>query len=204
MAEMAREQVSALLISQNAEAISLETELLAKEAELAAKGDRQRFDLYHVVLDGARDRQVFARFTVIKAGPEYTRHIHQIKPHRGGHPLRCQRNAGAVFHLGFFVAADAVDQRGFPDVRLTDDRDPRTVVLLFFPAFRRESSRHGVQEVAEVLLADGADRDRVADAKVVEFVNERDKPLAFYYFGKESEGWDVVRRTSSEADVSTM
>ena len=33
--------------------------------------------------------------------------------------------------------------------------------------------------------------------KVVEFVTSREKPLAFYYFGKESEGWEVIRRTSS-------
>ena len=41
------------------------------------------------------------------------------------------------------------------------------------------------------------DTNKPFNDKVVEFVNERDKPLAFYYFGKESEGWDVVRRTSS-------
>lgn len=33
--------------------------------------------------------------------------------------------------------------------------------------------------------------------KVIDFVNSREKPLAFYYFGKESEGWEVIRRTSS-------
>lgn len=33
--------------------------------------------------------------------------------------------------------------------------------------------------------------------KVVKFVTSREKPLAFYYFGKESDGWDVIRRTSS-------
>ena len=33
--------------------------------------------------------------------------------------------------------------------------------------------------------------------KVVEFVTSREKPLAFYYFGKESDGWKAVRRTSS-------
>ena len=33
--------------------------------------------------------------------------------------------------------------------------------------------------------------------QVVDFVNSREKPLAFYYFGKESDGWDVIRRTSS-------
>ena len=33
--------------------------------------------------------------------------------------------------------------------------------------------------------------------KVIDFVVSREKPLAFYYFGKESEGWDIIRRTSS-------
>ena len=33
--------------------------------------------------------------------------------------------------------------------------------------------------------------------KVIDFVTSREKPLAFYYFGKESDGWDVIRRTSS-------
>lgn len=33
--------------------------------------------------------------------------------------------------------------------------------------------------------------------KVTDFVTEREKPLAFYYFGKESDGWDLIRRTSS-------
>ena len=32
---------------------------------------------------------------------------------------------------------------------------------------------------------------------VTEFVTSREKPLAFYYFGKESDGWDIIRRTSS-------
>ena len=32
---------------------------------------------------------------------------------------------------------------------------------------------------------------------VIEFVTGREKPLAFYYFGKESDGWEIIRRTSS-------
>lgn len=32
---------------------------------------------------------------------------------------------------------------------------------------------------------------------VVDFVNSREKPLALYYFGREQDGWEVVRRTSS-------
>ena len=33
--------------------------------------------------------------------------------------------------------------------------------------------------------------------KVVDFVTSREKPLAFYYFGKEADGWELVGRTSS-------
>lgn len=33
--------------------------------------------------------------------------------------------------------------------------------------------------------------------KVIDFVISREKPLAFYYFGKESDGWDIIRHTSS-------
>jgi len=32
---------------------------------------------------------------------------------------------------------------------------------------------------------------------VIEFVTSREKPLAFYYFGNEKDGWEIVRRTSS-------
>lgn len=33
--------------------------------------------------------------------------------------------------------------------------------------------------------------------QVAEFVNARPKPLAFYYYGKENAGWQLLRRTSS-------
>ena len=36
------------------------------------------------------------------------------------------------------------------------------------------------------------DRKEVAD-----FVNAREKPLAFYYFGKEADGWDLLGKTTS-------
>ena len=35
------------------------------------------------------------------------------------------------------------------------------------------------------------------DQTVIDFVTSREKPLAFYYFGKESKGWELIRRTSS-------
>ena len=41
------------------------------------------------------------------------------------------------------------------------------------------------------------DNDKSFKDKVIDFVVSREKPLAFYYFGKESEGWDIIRRTSS-------
>ena len=34
-------------------------------------------------------------------------------------------------------------------------------------------------------------------AEVVSFVNGREKPLAFYYFGKQADAWDVIARTTS-------
>ena len=33
--------------------------------------------------------------------------------------------------------------------------------------------------------------------EVVNFVNDREKPLAFYYFGKGCDGWDIIGRTTS-------
>ena len=33
--------------------------------------------------------------------------------------------------------------------------------------------------------------------KVIDFITSREKPLAFYYFGKASEGWEIIGRTSS-------
>ena len=41
------------------------------------------------------------------------------------------------------------------------------------------------------------DKDNSFKDKVIDFVTSREKPLAFYYFGKESEGWEIIRRTSS-------
>ena len=37
-------------------------------------------------------------------------------------------------------------------------------------------------------------RDR---AEVIDFVNGREKPLAFYYFGKGCDGWDIIGQTTS-------
>ncbi|MBO4263302.1 MAG: aldehyde dehydrogenase family protein [Bacteroidales bacterium] len=37
-------------------------------------------------------------------------------------------------------------------------------------------------------------RDR---SEVVSFVNSREKPLAFYYFGNASDGWEIIGRTTS-------
>lgn len=33
--------------------------------------------------------------------------------------------------------------------------------------------------------------------EVVKFVNSREKPLAFYYFGRKADGWDILSRTTS-------
>lgn len=41
------------------------------------------------------------------------------------------------------------------------------------------------------------DEGKAFEEKVVEFVNARPKPLAFYFFGKSRRGWSIIRRTSS-------
>ena len=46
--------------------------------------------------------------------------------------------------------------------------------------------------VFPVITMDGDFKENVID-----FVTSREKPLAFYYFGKESDGWEIIRRTSS-------
>ena len=46
--------------------------------------------------------------------------------------------------------------------------------------------------VFPVITVDGPFKETVT-----KFVTSREKPLAFYYFGKESDGWDMVHRTSS-------
>ena len=47
--------------------------------------------------------------------------------------------------------------------------------------------------VFPLITLDGDDFDR----KVIDYVNEREKPLALYYFGKAENGWEVIRHTSS-------
>ena len=42
-----------------------------------------------------------------------------------------------------------------------------------------------------------ADNSGSFKQSVIDFVTSREKPLAFYYFGKESDGWDIIRKTSS-------
>ena len=41
------------------------------------------------------------------------------------------------------------------------------------------------------------DTEKPFKEKVIDCVVSREKPLAFYYFGKESDGWEIIGRTSS-------
>lgn len=40
-------------------------------------------------------------------------------------------------------------------------------------------------------------KDKGFREQVMDFVTSREKPLAFYYFGKEADGWDIIGKTSS-------
>ena len=79
--------------------------------------------------------------------------------------------------------SDAAER--FIEPTLLDDVQPGADVLsteIFGPVF-------------PIVTLDEADSS-FAD-QVVDYVVSREKPLALYYFGRESEGWDIVRRTSS-------
>lgn len=41
------------------------------------------------------------------------------------------------------------------------------------------------------------DKGKSFKEKAIDFVNSREKPLAFYYFGEVSDGWEIIARTSS-------
>lgn len=50
--------------------------------------------------------------------------------------------------------------------------------------------------VFPVITLDDSNGTSFAD-KVVDYVVSREKPLAFYYFGREKDGWSIIGRTSS-------
>lgn len=63
-----------------------------------------------------------------------------------------------------------------------------------FPSCHPESSpRHPESPFCHPERSEGSS----FHTTVIDFVTSREKPLAFYYFGKESDGWDIIRRTSS-------
>jgi aldehyde dehydrogenase (NAD+) len=127
----------------------------------------------------------------IKAFGEAVRELHGDDIQADRHYVRMVRDAafervsaylqeGTVRYGGHALAADR-----FIEPTLLDEVQPDAEVLqteIFGP-------------VLPLVTLDEAGRS-FAD-QVVDYVVAREKPLALYYFGRESEGWDIVDRTSS-------
>lgn len=127
----------------------------------------------------------------VKAFAEEVRNLHGEDISKDKHYVRMVNDRAFERVTGYFKdgkiiyggSSDAATR--FIDPTLIEDvplNSPLMTEEIFGPVF-------------PVIVMD--DEGRSFREKVVEFVTEREKPLAFYYFGKESDGWDVVGRTSS-------
>ncbi len=55
-----------------------------------------------------------------------------------------------------------------------------------------------VKESEHILNKEVTDTSKCSfKQQVIDFVTSREKPLAFYFFGKEKDGWDIIKYTSS-------
>lgn len=127
----------------------------------------------------------------VKAFAEEVRNLHGDDIQDDTHYVRMVNDKAFERVTGYFKdgkiiyggRADAAER--FIEPTLLEDVTPDSPVMteeIFGPVF-------------PVITLD--DRENTFSEKVIEFVTSREKPLAFYYFGKESDGWKIIRRTSS-------
>lgn len=127
----------------------------------------------------------------VKAFAEEVRNLHGADIQDDTHYVRMVNDKAFERVTGYFKdgkiiyggRSDAAER--FIEPTLLEDVTPDSPVMteeIFGPVF-------------PVITLD--DRGNTFSEKVIEFVTSREKPLAFYYFGKESDGWEIIRRTSS-------
>ncbi len=127
----------------------------------------------------------------VKAFAEEVRNLHGADIQNDTHYVRMVNDKAFERVTGYFKdgkiiyggRSDAAER--FIEPTLLEDVTPDSPVMteeIFGPVF-------------PVITLD--DRGNTFSEKVIEFVTSREKPLAFYYFGKESDGWEIIRRTSS-------
>lgn len=55
-----------------------------------------------------------------------------------------------------------------------------------------------IKESEHILYKENTDEKKYSfKQQVIDFVTSREKPLAFYFFGDEKDGWDIIKHTSS-------
>ena len=127
----------------------------------------------------------------VKAFGEEVRNLHGEDIQKDRHYVRMVNDKAFQRVTGYFKdgnilyggRADAAT--GFIEPTLMDDialDSPLMTEEIFGPIF-------------PIITLD--DNGKSFKDKVIDFVVSREKPLAFYYFGKTSEGWEIIGRTSS-------
>lgn len=139
---------------------------------------------YILIHKDVRERfvQAFAREVHYLHGTDIAsdRHYVRMVNDRAFERVKAYMQEGEILYGG---SSDAASRYIEPTlVAVTDTSLPIMTEEIFGPVF-------------PVITLD--DSGKSFKEKVTTFITEREKPLAFYYFGKEADGWEIIRRTSS-------
>ena len=146
----------------------------------------------------------------VKAFSEEVRNLHgeDIKADR--HYVRMVNDKAFERVTGYFKDGDIIYGGGcdaverFIEPTLMENVAPDSPLMteeIFGPVFpiitlddngKTSGSRHPEHSPCHPERSEGSFKKAVID-----FVTSREKPLAFYYFGNEKDGWDIIRQTSS-------
>ncbi len=127
----------------------------------------------------------------VKAFAEEVRNLHgeNIKEHR--HYVRMVNDRAFERVTGYFKDGDIIYGGGCDAAERFIEPTLIENVALDSPLMTEEI----FGPVFPIITLD--DKGNSFRDKVINFVVSREKPLAFYYHGKESDGWEIIRRTSS-------
>ena len=88
-------------------------------------------------------------------------------------------------HIGddhALLAQKFIDNRRFPNVWLSDNRNSRTIVFFLFSCMFREMSGHFIQHIANSQSRCRRNRNRIPDSQIIKFIDIRHKFLKIIYF----------------------
>ncbi len=127
----------------------------------------------------------------VKTFAEEVRNLHGTDIKADGHYVRMVNDKAFERVTGYFKDGDVIYGGGSDAA--TRFIEPTLIenVALDSPLMTEEI----FGPVFPIIVLD--DKGNPFSDKVIDFVTTREKPLAFYYFGKESDGWKIIRKTSS-------